>query len=95
MTSVSRVEPVALAVVGHWWWLPLGAVGWAIVAALGWTVGRLGVAVALALIVGSQLTVALTIDLARGTTTGGLRRVVGVALVVVGATLLSAAPTDP
>jgi uncharacterized membrane protein YdcZ (DUF606 family) len=72
----------------------LGAVGWAIVAALGRTVGRLGAAAALALVVGSQLSVALVIDLARDATLASWRSLVGVALVVGGATLLSATPTD-
>lgn len=93
--TARQAWPETLAVVGHWWWLPLGAVGWAIVAALGWTAGRLGVAVALALMVGSQLTVGLTIDVVRGTTAGGLRSVLGLAFVVVGTTLLSASPTGP
>lgn len=86
--------PDTLTVVGHWWWLPLGAIGWGIVAALGWTAGRLGVAVALSLVVGSQLTVALVINLARGGAVGW-RSVAGVAFLVWGAVLLAAPSTGP
>lgn len=39
----------------QWWWLPLGAAGWLIVGALGWTSARLGVAQALAIVIGAQL----------------------------------------
>ena len=52
--SVRHAWPEVLAVTGRWWWVPLGIAGWVIVAALGWTASRLGVAVALAVVVGSQ-----------------------------------------
>lgn len=87
--TVHGAWPDVVAVAGHWWWLPLGVVGWGIVAALGWTVARIGVPAALAVVVGSQLTVALVIDLARGVTTAGWRSVAGVAFVMVGTTLLT------
>lgn len=87
--SVRHAWPEVLAVTGRWWWLPLGIAGWAIVAALGWTASRLGVAVALAVVVGSQLTVGLVVDAIRGTGTVSWRAVGGVILVVAGAALLS------
>ena len=87
--SIRKTWPDAFEVVGHWWWLPLGVAGWAIVAALGWTVARLGVATALSLIVGAQLTAALLIDVGRGSATMGWRAAAGVALVGAGATLLT------
>lgn len=88
--TVRHAWPDVLAVTGRWWWLPLGIAGWVIVAALGWTASRLGVAVALAVVVGSQLTVGLVIDGVRGTGTVSWRAVGGVVLVVAGAALLSA-----
>lgn len=80
-----------LTVIRHWWWLPLGALGWGIVAALGWTVARLGVALGLSLIVGAQLTTGLVIDLSRGQAVLGWRPASGVVLLMAGATLLGTA----
>lgn len=87
--TVRHAWPEVLAVTGRWWWLPLGIVGWVIVAALGWTANRLGVAVALAVVVGSQLTVGLVVDTVRGTGMVSWRAAGGVVLVVAGAALLS------
>lgn len=92
--SLRQAWPQALTVAVQWWWVPLGAVGWGIVAALGWTVTRLGVATALAVVVGSQLTVAIIVDLVRGSATIGWRNVAGAALVVIGATLLRTSVPD-
>ena len=78
------------AVVRLWWWLPLGAAGWLIVGALGWTAARLGAAQALALVIGAQLSTALAIDVARGTIVLGPRPIIGLVLIVVGATALRA-----
>jgi len=75
----------------QWWWLPLGAVGWLIVGALGWTSERLGVAQALALVIGAQLSTALMIDVARGTVAIGPQPIIGLTLIVVGTGLLRAA----
>ncbi len=88
--TVRQVWPEVLAVTGRWWWLPLGIAGWVIVAALGWTASRLGVAVALAVVVGAQLTVGLVLDAVWGTGTVSWRAVGGVVLVVAGAAMLSA-----
>ena len=87
--TVRHAWPEVLAVTSRWWWLPLGIAGWVIVAALGWTASRLGVAVALAVVVGSQLTVGLVVDAVRGTGTVSWRPVGGVVLVVAGAAMLS------
>ena len=78
------------AVARQWWWLPLGAAGWLIVAALGWASERLGVAQALALVIGAQLSTAVVIDVARGTVAVGPRPIIGLALIVVGTGLLRA-----
>lgn len=75
----------------QWWWLPLGAAGWLIVGALGWTSERLGVAQALALVIGAQFSMALVIDFARGTVMIGPRPLVGLVLIVAGTAVLRAA----
>lgn len=80
--------PEVLVVARQWWWLLLGAAGWAIVAALGWTVARLGAAAGLSLIVAAQLTGALVVDVSRGHAPIGARSLAGVALLVAGAALL-------
>jgi uncharacterized membrane protein YdcZ (DUF606 family) len=49
-------------VAGSWWWIPLGGVGWLVVAALGFAAARLGVAPALAISVAVQLIVGLAVD---------------------------------
>lgn len=79
-----------LTVAWRWWWLPLGTAGWLIVGALGWTSERLGVAHALALVIGAQLSTALVIDIARGTTAFGPRPIIGLLLIVVGTALIRA-----
>lgn len=56
-----------LAVAGQWWWLPLGTLGWGVVAALGFA-ARLGVGATLAAVsVAAQLVIGLGIDLRTGT----------------------------
>jgi len=70
-------------VVLRWWWLPLGIAGWVIVAALGWSAARLGVASALTMVVAAQLVAGLVLD-AFGDGSVSLRSVVGVLLVVAG-----------
>jgi len=74
----------------QWWWLPLGAAGWLIVGALGWTAARLGVAQALAIVIGAQLSMALVVDVARGTVVIGPRPIIGLVLIVVGTVVLRA-----
>lgn len=89
--TVRGAWPATLSVARYWWWLPLGAIGWIIVGALGWTVARLGAAVGLALVIAAQLTVALAIDVTRGSASLSLRSVLGVALLVAGAALVGSA----
>jgi bacterial/archaeal transporter family-2 protein len=89
--SATRAWPDTLIVAMQWWWVPLGAVGWGIVAALGWTVARLGVALGLSLIVGAQLAAGLLIDLGRGQAVLGWRAAVGVVLLMAGEGLLGSA----
>lgn len=80
-----------VTVAREWWWLPLGAAGWLIVGALGWTTERLGVAQALVLVIGAQLSTALVIDVQRDVVAIGPRPVIGLVLIVVGTGLLRAA----
>lgn len=80
--------PQVLDITVRWWSLPFGVAGWAIVAALGWTAGRLGVASALALVVAAQLTTALIIDGARGTVELSPRPLLGVFAMLAGVLLL-------
>jgi uncharacterized membrane protein YdcZ (DUF606 family) len=77
-----------LGITVRWWSLPLGVAGRAIVAALGWTAGRLGVAPALALVVAAQLTTALVIDAVHGTVELNPRPFLGVLAMLAGVLLL-------
>lgn len=87
-SSARGAWPQVLAITVRWWSLPLGVAGWAIVAALGWTAERLGVASALALVVAAQLTTALVIDGARGTVELSPRPLLGVFAMLAGVLLL-------
>ena len=49
----------------QWWLVPLGALGWGVVAALGFAAARLGTSRTLALVIAAQLTAGLVIDLLR------------------------------
>jgi uncharacterized membrane protein YdcZ (DUF606 family) len=77
-----------VAVSGQWWWLPLGVAGWLIVAALGWSAARLGVAAALAIVVAAQLTGGLALDVLSGRVRLSASSVAGVAVVCVGVLLI-------
>lgn len=76
-------------VVAQWWWVPLGALGWMLVAALGFASNRIGVAPTLGLAVASQLVVGLGMDVRSGVATLGVRPIGGVALLVAGLVLIS------
>jgi len=76
-------------VVAEWWWVPLGVLGWLLVAALGFASNRIGVAATLGLAVGAQLVVGLGVDARRGVATLGARPVGGVILLVAGLALIS------
>lgn len=77
------------AVVVSWWWLPLGVGGWVVVAALGFSSARLGVATVLSLSIAAQLVAGLLID--AGSTDRGLSApsVIGAVLVVTGVALIA------
>lgn len=78
-----------IAIARAWWWLPLGVVGWLVVAALGFAAQRLGVTVTLGVSVGVQLLFGLALDV-RGavialqprTLLGGLLLIAGVLLLL-------------
>ena len=72
----------------YWWWIPLGVVGWALVAALGFAANRIGIAPTLALSVTAQLVAGLLIDSASGTHRLGASAMLGAAMIVTGAVLV-------
>ncbi len=75
-------------VVRQWWWVPLGVAGWIIVAVLGWSANRLGVATALGLVVASQLVAGAVIDVLAGEQRNSLSSMAGALLVTAGALLM-------
>ena len=79
----------APTVLAQWWWLPLGVMGWLMVAALGFASGRIGVATTLALAVASQLVVGLGVDVRSGAASLGVRSIGGVVLLVTGLVLIA------
>jgi transporter family-2 protein len=80
------------AVGRYWWWIPLGAGGWILVAALGFASNKIGVAATLALSVAAQLVAGLLIDSATGTHRLSATPALGAALILGGAILVVAAP---
>lgn len=76
----------AIAVARMWWWIPLGAAGWAIVAGLGFASSRLGVAATLSVAITTQLGVGLAID---GGPTVTFRAITGLVLLVFGTVLIT------
>ena len=85
----SRTWPQLPQVIGQWWWLPLGIVGWIVVAALGFSAARLGTSATLAIVIGAQLIVGLILDQAAGRLELGAPQVLGATLLVAGAILVS------
>lgn len=85
----SRTWPQLPQVIGQWWWLPLGIVGWVVVAALGFSAARLGTSATLAIVIGAQLIVGLILDQAAGRLELGTPQVLGATLLVAGALLVS------
>jgi transporter family-2 protein len=77
------------SVVALWWRVPLGALGWLLVAALGYASNRIGVATTLALAVASQLLVGLGVDARSGAADRGVRPISGTVLLVVGLILIT------
>lgn len=84
-----RAWPEVWQVTAQWWWLALGALGWGIVAALGFTAARAGVSRTLAVVVVAQLLAGLVLDQVGGQLEVGVRHPVGVALLVMGLLLVS------
>lgn len=76
-------------VAGTWWWIPLGVGGWAIVAALGYSANRIGIASTLAVSIGAQLATGLVVDSLRDGTLN-TRAALGATLVVIGAIVVGA-----
>lgn len=76
-------------VAGSWWWIPLGAAGWLVVAALGFASARLGVAPALAIVVVTQLGAGLVLDAVTDATMPTARQLAGVVVLGVGLLLVS------
>ena len=77
--------------VGHnWWWIPLGAGGWALVAALGFASNRVGVAATVSLSVAAQLVAGLVIDRTAGSSDLEATTILGAVLILSGATLIVA-----
>lgn len=79
----------ASAVVRAWWWVPLGVLGWMIVAAIGFAVSRTGIGTTLAVSVAAQLLVAAVLDARAGTAPIDPCTLAGLALVLSGAALLA------
>jgi transporter family-2 protein len=79
-----------LTIPRHWWWIPLGAGGWALVAALGFAASRIGVASTLALSVTAQLVAGSIADAVSGTGNVSRTSVLGTAMAVAGVTLVLA-----
>lgn len=74
------------AVAQTWWWVPLGALGWGLLAGLGFASMRAGVAAALSVSVASQISTGLVIGRAVS-----IRGLVGLALLVAGTALVVSA----
>lgn len=87
--SLVRHEWGTVGVVARqWWWIPLGVAGWGIVAVLGWSANRLGVATALTLVVAAQLVAGTVIDLIADKQRISLTSILGALLVTGGALLI-------
>jgi len=77
------------AVSVQWWWIPLGALGWIIVAALGYASAKLGVTTTLALVVAAQLVAGLALDQANGQLALTAKHPVGAVMLVAGVILIA------
>lgn len=80
--------PDVLAIGRHWWWVPLGAGGWIVVAALGFASNRIGVVSTLALSVTAQLVAGLVADSVAGTGHVSVSSVLGAVLTISGVVLI-------
>lgn len=77
-----------LSIVAQWWWIPLGAAGWVVVAALGFAAARIGVAVTLVVSITAQLLAGVVIDVVAGHLQVRPATALGAALMIGGVTLL-------
>lgn len=88
--ATSRAEwSEVLDVVTRPWWLPLGVGGWIVVAALGYSSDRVGVATTLAVSIAAQATVGLAIDSTLGMRTIGVAPIVGTSMILIGVTVIA------
>lgn len=87
-----RAWPQVWAVALQWWWLPVGVLGWGIVAALGSSAARAGVSVTLAVVLSAQLLTGLALDQMMGHLEVGVRHTIGVVLLAASLLLVTARP---
>lgn len=73
----------------QWWWIPVGALGWAIVAALGFASQRIGASTTVALVVSAQLIAGLVADRVTGDVALSIRHPLGISLLILGVVLIS------
>lgn len=85
----TQAWPSAIEVVRHWWWIPLGLLGWGLVAALGFASARLGASSTLAVVIAAQLITALLLDRLGGRGDLGLPHLAGLALLIGGVVLIT------
>ncbi|MEX1296690.1 MAG: DMT family transporter [Candidatus Limnocylindrales bacterium] len=85
----SRSWPSVGEVLRAWWWIPLGVVGWVVVAALGFSSARVGTGATLALAITAQVITGLTLDRLSGSFELGLPQIAGALLLVAGAVLVA------
>jgi transporter family-2 protein len=85
----SRTWPQIAEVAQQWWWIPLGVLGWGIVAALGFSAARMGASSTLAIVITAQLIAALLLDRFVGRIEVSFQAAAGALLLVVGALLIT------
>jgi uncharacterized membrane protein YdcZ (DUF606 family) len=90
-TVSRRGWPEVVEIARIWWWVPAGVAGWIIVGALGFSSARIGVALTLAISIGTQLTIGLLIDAATGRSVTAVSAA-GVVLVSAGVVLVAMRP---
>jgi transporter family-2 protein len=84
----SRSWPSVAEITRLWWWIPLGLVGWVVVAALGYSSARLGTGATLALAIAAQVVTGLALDRLSGSLELGPSQLAGAVLLVAGAALV-------
>ena len=84
-----RAWPEVGVVAGQWWWIPLGALGWLLVAALGFASARIGVAPTLASAVAGQLLLGLWFDARAGNVEIGVQTAAGAGFLLIGVVLVA------